>query len=440
MPTVRPGASRSTGGGSGSGYSAAASSVTTSAYSVSSPRRPSSSYREPVAAAAAVAQTADLVGVAEEIVNGLMPLLDCLNDVASGILLQPGSPQFFILEKAATNIPAQLKSLLSASEAVINERRASRRASLSRRTSISLEDPPAWIAAAATGPAAVTAPSAASIDPNRDQQEDWFLSRGRTTAPAAAAAPVYAAPAPAPAPAPERRASSRRNSYIDPSRDQPEDWFATLQRQRNGGPVSEPRQPEPVYTAPAPEPEQPMVAYSNPAFAADIDPEQARLKAEKERQRRLKEERAKNYAKPPPNFRLMEAEAEAAVGKAPMSAKQRRRSSIHEAMSIAPELQDLPPNAVPAGVQLTGLAWKDAMILKKAQEDYKAEKAAQDEIAKERARWEGMPAWKRALLQKREQKAWDAGAADREAAERERQRMDKFNAMPAWKQQLLMRK
>jgi len=53
--------------------------------------------------------------VAEDIVNSLMPLLDVLNDVASGIMLQPGTSQLAVLQTAASTLPAQLNSLLAAS-------------------------------------------------------------------------------------------------------------------------------------------------------------------------------------------------------------------------------------------------------------------------------------------------------------------------------------
>jgi len=75
------------------------------------------------------------------------------------------------------------------------------------------------------------------------------------------------------------------------------------------------------------------------------------MRAEIERQRRIKEKTLAAFGKPPPNFRLMETEAEIKAGVAKQaSASQRRRSSTVEVPAPAPA--ELPANAVPASVKL----------------------------------------------------------------------------------------
>jgi len=46
------------------------------------------------------------------------------------------------------------------------------------------------------------------------------------------------------------------------------------------------------------------------------------------------------------------------------------------------------------------------MILKKAQAAHAEEQARLQNVHAERSRWEGMPEWKKTLLQTREQKNW----------------------------------
>lgn len=126
------------------------------------------------------------------------------------------------------------------------------------------------------------------------------------------------------------------------------------------------------------------------------------MRAEIERQRRIKEKTLAAFGKPPPNFRQLEADAEVKAGVAIAPGARRRSSSSAK----EPPPQEMPANAVPASVKLTGLAWKDAMILKKYKEQQAEEHARRNEADKERSRWEGMPEWKKTLLQSRERKNW----------------------------------
>lgn len=64
----------------------------------------------------------------------------------------------------------------------------------------------------------------------------------------------------------------------------------------------------------------------------------------------------------------------------------------------------------------------------------------QDARAREEAKWAGVPAWKRKLLEEKEQKRIEAEAPMREAQRLEEERQAHFNSLPAWKQKLLLEK
>eukprot|EP00038_Savillea_parva_P031808 m.90633 g.90633 ORF g.90633 m.90633 type:complete len:414 (+) comp9871_c0_seq1:48-1289(+) len=84
--------------------------------------------------------------------------------------------------------------------------------------------------------------------------------------------------------------------------------------------------------------------------------------------------------------------------------------------------------------------WKTTIKLKRAREEaarLRAQVAAQ---AAEKAEWEGVPAWKRALLEQRRKKKEEEEAPRLAALRAEQEAQARFAALPAWKQQLLIKK
>lgn len=87
-----------------------------------------------------------------------------------------------------------------------------------------------------------------------------------------------------------------------------------------------------------------------------------------------------------------------------------------------------------------GMDWRTALATKKTREEAAVTRAAQAAAAEEEARWDGVPEWKRKLLQDKARKQWDAEEPARQAAKAEAERQEWFNSLPAWKQKLLLAK
>ena len=87
------------------------------------------------------------------------------------------------------------------------------------------------------------------------------------------------------------------------------------------------------------------------------------MRAEKERQERIKRKALGAFGKPPPNFRLMMAEGEARGGRA-RSNTQTRPAEASQAQAQAEPAQQRKPRSQ----SMSGLHWKEALRLKKQQE------------------------------------------------------------------------
>ena len=87
-----------------------------------------------------------------------------------------------------------------------------------------------------------------------------------------------------------------------------------------------------------------------------------------------------------------------------------------------------------------GEHWKTTLKLKKAREAAAAEREAAAKFMESERKWKGVPAWKRALLEKRERDRFEESRPQREAAEKLRKEEEKFYSLPSWKQALIIAK
>ena len=62
------------------------------------------------------------------------------------------------------------------------------------------------------------------------------------------------------------------------------------------------------------------------------------------------------------------------------------------------------------------------------------------EREKEEAKWGGVPAWKRKLMEQKEQKAMEARASEEQKAMEEAMRRAQLESMPEWKRNLVLKK
>lgn len=85
------------------------------------------------------------------------------------------------------------------------------------------------------------------------------------------------------------------------------------------------------------------------------------MRAEKERQERIKRKALSAFGKPPPNFRLMMAEGEARGGRP-------RSNTQSKPADSAPAAAEQPQKRLVRSQSLSGLHWKEALRLKKQQE------------------------------------------------------------------------
>lgn len=175
-----------------------------------------------------------------------------------------------------------------------------------------------------------------------------------------------------------------RNTYNDDWREQPVDWMA----QKRGGPViqeSQPRYEEPEYEAPVQRYEAPVQRYEPvPSRYAPVQTE---------------------YAAP--------ARAPPAAAIAAPAAAAAAASQLH---------------------------WLESLKTKSAREEAARRIKEEEAYYAEEAKWEGVPVWKRKLLEEKDRKREEAEQPAREAERLQREARERFNALPAWKQKLVLEK
>ena len=100
--------------------------------------------------------------------------------------------------------------------------------------------------------------------------------------------------------------------------------------------------------------------------------------------------------------------------------------------------QNKPPLMDDDGVPLP--SWKAAMLNKKKEKELEEKKAKEQAASTYEAKFEGMPLWKRKLVEKR---ANEKAVEDAKTAEKQKEIQDKLSiiaAMPAWKRELFLEK
>ena len=84
--------------------------------------------------------------------------------------------------------------------------------------------------------------------------------------------------------------------------------------------------------------------------------------------------------------------------------------------------------------------WRTTLQLRKAREEAAAVKAQIDKGSAEESKWDGVPAWKRQLLEAKAKRKAEEQRPERDAIEAEAREAEKFRSMPAWRQQLIINK
>ena len=163
---------------------------------------------------------------------------------------------------------------------------------------------------------------------------------------------------------------------------------------------------------------------------SQLDETEKRLRAERERQDRIKMGAFESLGRPPPNFNLMLSKPAPPGG----------HSAAPAPASYAPSEGTSASTETSNHGSSTSLDWRAIVKMKKQQEEQARRQAESEAIQMEESKYTHLPAWKQALLKDKERKRWEAEAPMREAAERERQRQDHFNSLPDWKQKLLLAK
>eukprot|EP00051_Salpingoeca_urceolata_P007447 m.97808 g.97808 ORF g.97808 m.97808 type:complete len:329 (+) comp15240_c0_seq2:592-1578(+) len=191
---------------------------------------------------------------------------------------------------------------------------------------------------------------------------------------------------------------------------------------------------------------------SSAAQDAGLDEAERRMRAEKERQARIKARTLSMRGVPPPNVRLLEygintntesgrapepeaepeaePEPEAAPAPAPVAQEPARAASISLKSSVD---EPIAVETVPRGMD-----WRTALKTKKQREQMAREQAEKAAREAEEQKWSGVPAWKRALLESKARKKEAELAPVMEQQRRDAEAQARFNALPPWKQKLLL--
>jgi len=304
----------------------------------------------------------------------------------------------------------------------------------------------------------------------REAEDDWLTSRN---------SPFKAARVPTPEPQPEHQHHQHpQQAFFPPNTDAAEiedDWYA---RQQRNAPTAytAPPQAQSAYEPPSrgfspptpePEPEQQQQRDAEEDWIAQRaaatgsrsrgrrqsigmlqEPaevvEQDRLKAERERQERSQVRRMSVGMGM--GGGVMTIAAGAAAVHSPSNSPSKRAEEAYQeqrkreiAVRAVQAFNSLPGTTIPIDKPV-GEHWKTTLKLKKAREQAAAEREETARFLQGESRWKGVPAWKRALLERRAQDKADAEAPQREAEERQRREEEKFYSMPSWKQALVIAK
>ena len=84
--------------------------------------------------------------------------------------------------------------------------------------------------------------------------------------------------------------------------------------------------------------------------------------------------------------------------------------------------------------------WRAAMIAKKQEQEEAEENEKQKKLSLQEAKFEGVPLWKRKLMEKRAQEKETEEAKKREKQQELQDKLDTIAAMPAWKRELFFEK
>lgn len=181
-------------------------------------------------------------------------------------------------------------------------------------------------------------------------------------------------------PSDQRGEESSLGGVEDPLREQPEDWFAARNKPAAAAPVVS------SYTPPAP------VAAAPASFVRRSAP----------------------------------AQAEPVASKLSAGAF-KRRSSTSTPMT----------DQLAAGVDPHD--WKSAMKLGKLRAQEAKLNAEKSEAEAEAAKWANVPGWKRGVIEDKQRKRYEKETPAREAETRRLAKLARFNALPTWKQELLIK-
>lgn len=111
------------------------------------------------------------------------------------------------------------------------------------------------------------------------------------------------------------------------------------------------------------------------------------------------------------------------------------------ASSAAPTRASMVPAAPPpAQAPPGGMSWMDNLKTKKEREEYARRRAEEEDYFANEAKWDGVPDWKRKLLQEKDRKREESEQPAREMERLQREAQERFNSLPAWKQKLLLDK
>ncbi|EGD74012.1 hypothetical protein PTSG_05709 [Salpingoeca rosetta] len=362
----------------------------------------------------------DAVEISEQIVTSLMSLLDALQDVASGSELKPGSQRRACVEASVKSLPEQLNRLLEVTSPSKSAPTSARRLSSrqSSRNSIGRRS----MHESTSSQQYQQAPLYEDMDDTerrlrmeRERQERIKRRDNRGRPP-----PNFNLMM---AEAEMAKRTGRRTSTS--MQDQQEAERAEAERRA----MEQQQAEEEEYMR-----QQQQMQQQQQDSYAGLDETERRLRMEAERQERIKQRVVSSFGRPPPNFRVLSSQS-----------KQQQQQQQSPASGGSGGGGDSRPvsreSRTPrlTTAELAALSWREQLKYRKRMQAEQEQQMEQEE-EREQARFEGMPAWKAALLKERQRKKWEAEAPMREAQRRERERQEWFNSLPQWKQDLLIKK